>query len=99
VPHYFGARKVVPHWRRVLTKTKDARKGGRRLGRGHTANSTIDDFNTVDHTAKVLKTNRKTIYEAIARKEIPAVRIGRLLRIPGAWLNRAAAMTAPGGAA
>ena len=43
----------------------------------------------------MLKTNRKTIYEAIARKEIPALRIGRLLRIPGAWLNRAASMTEP----
>lgn len=53
----------------------------------------IEDFNTVDDTAKVLKTNRKTVYEAIARKEIPAIRVGRLIRIPGAWLRRAAAMT------
>jgi excisionase family DNA binding protein len=50
----------------------------------------IEDFNSVDVTAKVLKTNRKTIYEAIARKEIPAVRIGRLIRVPGAWLRRMA---------
>jgi excisionase family DNA binding protein len=56
----------------------------------------IEDFNTVDTAAKVLKTNRKTVYEAIARKEIPALRIGRLLRIPGAWLRRAAAMTEGG---
>jgi excisionase family DNA binding protein len=54
---------------------------------------TIEDFNTVDETARVLRTDRKTVYDAIARKEIPAVRIGRLLRIPGAWLKRAAAMT------
>jgi excisionase family DNA binding protein len=53
----------------------------------------IKDFNTVDEAAKVLRTNRKTVYEAVARKEIPAVRIGRLLRIPGAWLRRAAAIT------
>jgi len=38
----------------------------------------IDDFNTVDFTAKKLKTNRKTIYDAIARKEIPVVKVGRL---------------------
>jgi excisionase family DNA binding protein len=53
----------------------------------------IDDFNTVDFTAKKLKTNRKTVYDAIARKEIPVVRVGRVFRIPGAWLRRAAEMT------
>jgi excisionase family DNA binding protein len=42
---------------------------------------------------KRLKTNRKTVYDAIARKEIPVVRIGRVLRVPAAWLRRAAAMT------
>jgi excisionase family DNA binding protein len=45
----------------------------------------------VDFTAKVLKANRKTVYEAIARNEIPALRIGRLLRVPGGWLRRQAA--------
>jgi excisionase family DNA binding protein len=55
----------------------------------------IEDFNTVDFTAEVLKTNRKTIYEAIARKEIPALRIGRLIRVPGARLKRMAAMDTP----
>jgi excisionase family DNA binding protein len=50
----------------------------------------IEDFNTVDFTAKVLKADRKTVYEAIARKEIPAVRIGRIIRVPGAWLRRMA---------
>ena len=50
----------------------------------------IEDFNTVDFTARKLKTNRKTIYDAIARKEIPVVRVGRVLRVPGAWLRRAA---------
>jgi len=56
-------------------------------------NLLAEDFLTVDDAAKVLKTNRKTLYEAIARKEVPAVRIGRLLRVPGAWLRRAAATT------
>jgi excisionase family DNA binding protein len=50
-------------------------------------------FNTVDEVAKELRTNRKSVYDAIARKEIPVVRIGRSIRIPGAWLRRAAAMT------
>ena len=46
-------------------------------------------FNTVDETARVLKTNRKTVYDAIARGEIPVVRIGRVIRVPGAWLKAA----------
>jgi excisionase family DNA binding protein len=50
-------------------------------------------FNTVDEVAKELRTNRKSVYDAIARKEIPVVRIGRAIRVPGAWLRRVAAMT------
>jgi len=53
----------------------------------------IDDFNTVDFTAKKLKTNRKTIYDAIARKEIPAVKVGRLFRVPGSWLRQQAGLS------
>lgn len=53
----------------------------------------VEDFNTVEHTAKVLKANKKTVYAAIERKEIPVVRVGRLIRIPGAWLRLAAAKT------
>jgi len=49
-------------------------------------------FNTVDEVVKKLKTNRKTVYDAIARKEIPVIRIGRSIRIPNAWLRRAAAV-------
>jgi excisionase family DNA binding protein len=52
----------------------------------------IEDFNTVDFTAKVLKTDRKTVYGAIERKEIPCIRIGRLIRVPGAWLRSAAGL-------
>jgi excisionase family DNA binding protein len=55
----------------------------------------IEDFNTVDFTAEVLKTDRKTVYAAISRNEIPVVRIGRLIRVPGAWLRRKAGMTEP----
>jgi hypothetical protein len=53
----------------------------------------IEDFNKVRATARVLQTSEKAVYAAIARKQIPVVRIGKLLRIPGAWLRRAAAMT------
>jgi len=92
VPRYPGCGKQVSGLEKNLTKAKEARKGGRRLGRGRTANSIIDDFNTVDHTARVLKTDRKTVYSAIARKEIPVLKIGRLFRVPGAWLRHAAGM-------
>jgi excisionase family DNA binding protein len=56
------------------------------------ADNGIDDFNSVQFTATKLKLDRKTIYDAIARREIPVVRVGRAIRIPGAWLRRAAAM-------
>jgi excisionase family DNA binding protein len=45
---------------------------------------------TVDEVAAALRMNRKTVYDAIARKEIPVVRVGRLIRVPGAWLQPAA---------
>ena len=61
-------------------------------------------FLTVDDVANRLNMDRKTIYDAIARKEIPALRVGRLLRVPGAWLREAAGVAeadhlaaAPGG--
>lgn len=56
----------------------------------------IEDFNTVSFTAKVLKADSKTIYGAIERQEIPHIQIGRLIRVPGAWLRRAAGLAAPG---
>ena len=52
-------------------------------------------FNTVDETATVLRTNRKTVYDAIARGEIPVVRLGRAIRIPGSWLRQAAGLSEP----
>ena len=55
----------------------------------------IADFNTVKFTAKVLKTDVKTVYSAIAEQQIPALRIGRVIRIPGAWLRRAAGYDGP----
>jgi excisionase family DNA binding protein len=49
-----------------------------------------DRFLTVDEAAVALRTNRKTVYDAIARKEIPVVRVGRLIRVPVERLRRAA---------
>jgi excisionase family DNA binding protein len=42
---------------------------------------------TVHEVAKLLKTSPNSIYNAIKRGEIPYVRIGKLIRIPGAALD------------
>lgn len=40
------------------------------------------DFITVTEAARLLRVNRKTLYEAIARREVPGVvRLGRVIRI------------------
>ena len=43
---------------------------------------------TVDEAAKILRLGRQSVYEAIHRKEIPAVRIGRRLVISLSALDR-----------
>ena len=43
---------------------------------------------TVDETAKMLRLSRNATYAAVARKEIPSIRIGRRLLIPFALLMR-----------
>jgi excisionase family DNA binding protein len=52
-------------------------------------------FNTVEETAAVLRADRKTVYDAIARGEIPVVRLGRAIRVPGTWLRQAAGLSEP----
>jgi excisionase family DNA binding protein len=37
---------------------------------------------TVDQTARLLKIGRRNAYEAVARGEIPSVRIGRRILVP-----------------
>ncbi len=37
---------------------------------------------TIEETASALRIGRSAAYEAVARGEIPAVRIGRRLRVP-----------------
>ena len=43
---------------------------------------------TVDETAKCLGIGRNSAYEAIARGEIPVVRVGKRLLVPKAALER-----------
>ena len=50
---------------------------------------------TVDEAAAALRIGRGTAYEAIRRKELPAIRLGRRLLVPRAALER---MLAAGGA-
>jgi excisionase family DNA binding protein len=42
---------------------------------------------TVPETAKLLRISRNLAYELVARGELPAVRLGRVIRIPRAALN------------
>ena len=43
---------------------------------------------TVDEAAAALRIGRGTAYEAIRRKELPAIRLGRRLLVPRAALER-----------
>jgi excisionase family DNA binding protein len=42
----------------------------------------------VPEAAKILKISRNSAYEAIKRKEIPSIRLGRRLRVPRAGLDK-----------
>ena len=42
---------------------------------------------TVDEVAKLLRLSRNAAYEAVARKEIPSVRIGRRILVPRAGVD------------
>lgn len=52
------------------------------------------DLLTVPETAKILRISRNLAYELVARNEIPAIRLGRVIRIPRhglqVWLDRQA---------
>ena len=50
---------------------------------------------TVDETAKCLGIGRNSAYEAIARGEIPVVRVGKRLLVPKAALERLLAAGQP----
>ncbi len=42
---------------------------------------------TVPETAKLLRISRNLAYELVARGELPAVRLGRVIRIPRGALD------------
>ncbi len=50
---------------------------------------------TVPETARLLRISRNLAYELVARGELPAVRLGRVIRIPRRelddWLEKSAA--------
>ena len=43
---------------------------------------------TVDETAKILGIGRNSAYEAVARGEIPVIRVGKRLLVPKAALEK-----------
>ncbi len=51
------------------------------------------DLLTVPEAAKLLRISRNLAYELVARNELPAVRLGRVIRVPKngltEWLDRA----------
>jgi excisionase family DNA binding protein len=44
---------------------------------GHSASAAIDDVCTVAEVARWLKVDRKTVYDAVNRRELPSARLGR----------------------
>ncbi len=49
------------------------------------------EFIRVSEAARVLDVNRNTLYRGIEAGLIPAVKVGRVYRIPSAWLEAAKA--------
>lgn len=45
-------------------------------------------FWTVREVADLLRVNRKAVYDAIMRGEVPSVRIGHAVRVPAGWINK-----------
>ena len=43
---------------------------------------------TVEEAARILGISRSSAYEAARKGEIPTIRIGKLLRVPAAQLDR-----------
>lgn len=59
------------------------RLGDQRAGEDEASGSTVQVTHyTVEQAAAVLGVNRKSVYDAVARGQLAAVRIGRLIRIP-----------------
>ena len=43
---------------------------------------------TVEEVANELDCDHKTVRKGIAKGEIPSIRLGRFIRIPGWWVNQ-----------
>jgi excisionase family DNA binding protein len=65
---------------------------------------TLDDYSanellTVPETAQVLRISRDLVYELIHRRELPAIRLGRKIRVPAfglrQWIASQAGVSAP----
>ncbi|MCC6495812.1 MAG: helix-turn-helix domain-containing protein [Propionibacteriaceae bacterium] len=60
------------------------------------------DLLTVSEAAKLLRISRNLAYELVARHELPAIRLGRVIRIPrpalDAWMEEQAKATNPASA-
>jgi len=52
-----------------------------------TPNGNELDLLTVPEAAKLLRISRNLAYELVARDELPAVRLGRVIRIPRSLLD------------
>jgi excisionase family DNA binding protein len=48
----------------------------------------LPDVLTVEEAAGVLRLGRNTVYEAIRRKSLPAIRVGRRILVPKSALQR-----------
>lgn len=60
------------------------------------------DLLTVPEAAKLLRISRNLAYELVARRELPSVRLGRVIRIPrsalDAWMEERIKATDPASA-
>lgn len=56
--------------------------------RGKTAKTpSKTEFHRVSEVARILDVNRNTVYRGIETGSIPAVKVGRVYRIPVSWLE------------
>lgn len=56
--------------------------------RGKTAETpSKTEFQRVSEVARILDVNRNTVYRGIETGSIPAVKVGRVYRIPVSWLE------------
>ncbi len=57
--------------------------------RKRTETASRPEFIRVSEVARILDVNRNTVYRGIDAGLIPAVKVGKVYRIPSAWLEAA----------